>query len=119
MSVKAFKDKKKNLETYLRGLKVIQDKTDKAIRDTKWDIRKVCPHENMSYAVGYENNYDYERSHDRFHCEYCGECETLFVIKAFEFLEGPKKEWSSQKDIDLNDFMYPFYIDRISKREDK
>lgn len=119
MSVKVFKDKKKNLEIYLKGLKHIQSKVETAIRDSKWDIRKACAHTNLSYAVGYEQAYDYERSHDRFHCEYCDECETLFVIKAFGFLENPKEEWSSQRDIDLSDFMYPFFIDRISKREDK
>jgi len=117
--VKELQDKKKNLEKYLKNLKCIEDKTDKAIRDTKWDIRKACSHSDMSYAVGFTQNYDYDRTCERYHCKYCGVCETLFVIKAFGYYDKPKEEWSSQRDIDLSDFMYPFFIDRKTMSEDK
>lgn len=117
--VRELKDRLKNLGIYVNGLTHVKKLAEDAIRDTKWSIRKVCQHSDMSYAVGFTQNYDYDRTSERYHCKYCGVCETLFVIKAFGYCEKPKEEWSSQRDIDLSDFMYPFFIDRKTMCEDK
>jgi len=117
--VKELQTKQANLKKYLAGLKHIENITQKAIVRAEIDARKVCPHEEMSYAVATSQNYDYDRTSERYHCKYCGECKTLFVIKTFEWGDRAKEDWSSQQDIDLNSFGHGFFIDRMSMREDE
>lgn len=116
--VRELQAKKKNLEKYLEGLRFMQSKTTDAIAKVERDLRKACEHKETSYEVGYEQRYNYDRDVDLYHCKYCDDCKTLFVIREFKFLEKPEDNRSHQRDIDLSDFLRPFYIDRISMRED-
>lgn len=119
MEVEELLTKLENLKGYLEGLKKIEVETEKAIHKTERDIRKVCKHDNeMEYVVGTEPSYDPDEGSQRFHCEFCGVCDTLFVISEFKYMEEPRQQKYST--VGLNNWLhYSFFVDRITMRKDK
>lgn len=117
MTKEELKIKIKNLEGYNQTLVLFQKKIEQVIHKTEMEIRRVCNHEILKYCVASRNGFNYDDDRD-YHCQYCEDCETLFVIRKFKFLEKEIEEPYRRLDLDSNlYFNAKVYVDWKSKRD--